>query len=113
MASVQLDPASGLYRLCFRFGGKGYFRSLKTQNEGETHSLCGQAEAALNAISQGFLSVPPGTDPADFTLAGDKSIQPSIARGVRNLESHLGQLETVALDVAYIGVSLSPAFKQA
>jgi len=45
MASVQLDPASKLYRIRFRFhfGGKGYFRSLGIKNEAEAKCReCGQ-----------------------------------------------------------------------
>jgi hypothetical protein len=78
MASVQLDPASKLYRIRFRFAGKGYFRSLGTRSEAEANALCGRAESVINAITQGFVAVPPGTDPGDFILAGGKSIQPSV-----------------------------------
>ncbi|MEO6812100.1 MAG: site-specific integrase [Isosphaeraceae bacterium] len=76
MASTQLDPASGLYRIRFRFGGKGYFRSLGTRNESDAEALRGRAESVITAIGQGFLTIPPGADPADFILAGGKSIQP-------------------------------------
>jgi integrase len=77
MASTQFDPASGFYRLRFRFGGKAYFRSLNTRSEAEADSLRGRAESVINAINQGFLAVPAGTDPGDFILAGGKTIQPS------------------------------------
>src|SRR4051794_21431383 len=76
MASIQIDPASRLYRIRFRFGGKGYFRSLNTKSEAEANALCGRAESVISAITQGFVNVPPETDPADFILAGGKSIQP-------------------------------------
>jgi integrase len=76
MASVQLDPASGMFRIRFRFAGKAYFRSLGTTSEDEANSLCGRAELTINAIAQGFLAIPTGADPGDFILAGGKSIQP-------------------------------------
>jgi integrase len=78
MASVQLDPASGTYRIRFRFGGKAYFRSLNTKDEAEANALCGRAESIMLTIERGFLSVPPGTDPGDFILAGGQCIQPSV-----------------------------------
>jgi integrase len=78
MASVQLDRGSNLYRIRFRFGGKAYFRSLGTKSEAEADALRGRAESVIQAIGQGFLTVPPDTDPGDFILAGGKTIQPSI-----------------------------------
>ena len=76
MASVQLDPASKTYRIRFRHGGKAYFRSLNTKSQAEAEALCGRAESVIHAIDQGFLAVPDGEDPAEFILAGGKSIQP-------------------------------------
>lgn len=75
MASVQFDPVSKQYRVRFRFGGKAYFRTLNTTSEAEARALAGRAESVINALSQGFLTVPPGHDPADFILAGGKSTQ--------------------------------------
>jgi hypothetical protein len=76
MASIQLDAASGYYRIRFRFAGKAYFRSLDTRSEEEANSLCGRAETVITAINQGFLVIPKGADPADFILAGGKHIEP-------------------------------------
>ena len=76
MASIQLDAASGQYRIRFRFGGRGYFRSLHTACAAEANALCGRAESVINAIDQGFLILPAGIDPGDFILAGGKAIHP-------------------------------------
>jgi integrase len=78
MASVQFDPVSKLFRIRFRFSGKGYFRSLNTRIEAEAEALRGRAESVIHAIGHGFLIIPPGTDPGDFILAGGQSIQPSV-----------------------------------
>ena len=52
MASVQLDTASKLYRIRFRFGGNAYFRTLGTKSETEANALRGRVESVINAVTQ-------------------------------------------------------------
>ena len=72
MASLRQDPESGIFRIRFRFDGRSYNRSLKTDNPKTASSVLGRTEENLRLIKQGRLDVPPKVDPATFVLSDGK-----------------------------------------
>jgi len=53
MASIALDPASGFYRIVFRYAGRQYRRTLKTKNERRAEGVRGRVEETLSLIQTG------------------------------------------------------------
>ena len=50
MASLEIDPASGRYRVRFRYAGQEYKRSLRTKSQPVAQASLGQVEEALRMI---------------------------------------------------------------
>lgn len=75
MGSLQQDP-SGNYHACFRFGGKRFKRSLKTNNEGEATSLLGRIEDNARLAARGKLHIPEGADIPTFLLSDGQLTKP-------------------------------------
>jgi integrase len=72
MASLSQDPASKVYRIHYRYGGKQHQKSLKTTVARDAESLKGRIEETLQAIERGYVSFPPNADPWQFLLSGGK-----------------------------------------
>ena len=72
MASIQQDPQSKNYRIRFRFGGRRYFRSLKTTEIKVARSVLGRVEETLRLLDQGRLEIPAKADPGKFILSDGK-----------------------------------------
>jgi hypothetical protein len=71
MAWYELAP-SGVYQVCFRFGGKRFSRSLKTVKEAEAKSALGRLEENIRLAEMGRLEIPLGVDLASFLLSDGK-----------------------------------------
>lgn len=85
MASLQLDPVSGRYRIRFYYAGQEYKRSTKTANEAKAQSILQRVEDTLLFLEQGRLEIPPDADPAEFVLSdGKRTGKPSVS-SVRTL----------------------------
>src|SRR5262245_53747003 len=72
MASLQLDEASGRYRLRFYFGGQEYKRSIKTRDPKTARGIPARVEDTIRLIEQGRLEIPGDADPAAFILSDGK-----------------------------------------
>ncbi len=72
MASIQQDPKSKNFRIRFRFGGRRYFRSLKTTELKVAQSILGRVEETLRLLDQGRLEIPPKAEPGKFILSDGK-----------------------------------------
>jgi hypothetical protein len=72
VASIQQDPKSKTFRIRFRFGGRRYFRSLKTTEFKVAQSILGRVEETLRLIEQGRLEIPAKADPGKFILSDGK-----------------------------------------
>ena len=72
MACIELDEASGRYRIRFRYGGKPFKRSLKTSEEKEARSILGRVEETIRLMERGRLDLPPNADPGVFILSDGK-----------------------------------------
>lgn len=69
MAWLEFDDAARRFRIRFRFDGRQYKRSLKTDNAREARALLGRIEETILLIERGRLTVPPNADPATFILS--------------------------------------------
>jgi integrase len=72
MAWLELDPDSQRYKVCFRFGGKRFKKSLKTGNQSEAEILAGGVEKTLLRLEQGLIELPEGADILSFVLSDGK-----------------------------------------
>lgn len=75
MGSLQRDP-SGNFHVCFRFGGKRFKRSLKTNNEDEATSLLGRIEDNARLAARGKLHIPEGADIPTLLLSDGQLTKP-------------------------------------
>jgi hypothetical protein len=50
MASLELDPASGRYRVRFRYEGQAFKRSLRTKHQRVALATLGQVEETLRLL---------------------------------------------------------------
>jgi|GEM_PF-3518368 len=77
-----MENRNGKFRIKFRFDGKSYSRSLKTENAQKANLAKGQIERNLELVSLGLLQVPDDCDVLDFFLTGkfqeERSVQPKV-----------------------------------
>ncbi|MEO1496286.1 MAG: site-specific integrase [Planctomycetota bacterium] len=76
MASLELDPASGRYRIRFRYADREYKRSTHTKHRRVAASALGQVEETLRLLRLGMAEVPEvpeKVDPGDFIVSGARS----------------------------------------
>lgn len=73
MASLELDPASGRYRVRFRYGGQPYKRSLRTKQRRVAMGTLAQVEESLRLLRLGMTELPPRVEPGDFIVSGARS----------------------------------------
>src|SRR5262245_9808140 len=72
MATLEYDPIAGRHRIRFRYGGRSFKRSLKTQDLAEVHGVVARVEETIRLIDRGRLEIPPDADPAAFILSDGK-----------------------------------------
>ncbi|REK27925.1 MAG: hypothetical protein DWQ42_06485 [Planctomycetota bacterium] len=72
VASIVLPTDSPNFQIRFRYNGKQYYRSLKTDIEEEALIARRRAEDMIRLIDSGRLEVPPDADPATFILSDGK-----------------------------------------
>ena len=69
MASIEKDPASGYYRIRFRFEGRQYQRSLRTKAKAEADGVLARVQGTLRMIARGYLRVPVDADAGLFIIS--------------------------------------------
>lgn len=74
MASLHRDkrPGNDNLLLMFRWGGRQYRRSCKTDSRREARALESRVEETIRLLEQGRLEMPPGADPAIWIMSGGK-----------------------------------------
>ncbi len=87
MASLEQHPTSKVFRIRFRFGGRQFFRSIKTQDRKVARSILGRVEETLRLIEQGRLEIPADAEPGAFILSDGKHKQkPASAKNLVSLK---------------------------
>ncbi len=85
MGSIQKDP-SGTYHACFRFGGRRFKRSLRTESETKALTLLGRIDENIEFVLRGKLTIPPGADIPTFLLTDGRLGTPVTAPDVLTLK---------------------------
>ena len=83
---VERDPESNSYKVCFRFGGRRFKKSLKTGDRSEAQILMGGVEKNLLRLEQGLLELPEDADVVSFVLSDGKRLEKTKANGLMTLE---------------------------
>lgn len=83
MATLERHPTSNHYLIRFRFGGRSFKRSLKTENKQHAQAALARLHETISMIQRGFLEMPQNADPVTFLLSGGKVQQsPSAERSL-------------------------------
>ncbi len=84
-----MENRNGKYRIKFRFEGRQYSRSLKTNNEQKAGLAKGQIERNLELVSLGLLQVPDACDVFGFFLNGKVQEQPTVDARAKDSKKQL------------------------
>lgn len=76
MANVSRDSRTNSLYIYFRFGGKAFKRTLKTDDERDADRVRVRVEDTLAEIAKGRLVLPEGADVVHFVMTGGKQAQP-------------------------------------
>src|SRR5438309_1507861 len=75
---ASLRERGGWFQLVFRFHGRQFCHSLKTQNQREAEAMRGTVDRVLIRISNHEIPPPPpDADLTDYLLAGGKVVEPA------------------------------------
>jgi hypothetical protein len=75
MGWLYQDPLSQNFKVCFRFRGRAYKKSLKTSDRREAETIFGGVERTLFRLEQNLLELPPGADILTFVLSDGKQAE--------------------------------------
>jgi integrase len=75
MAWLYQDPRSNNYKVCFRFRGRPYKKSLKTTKASDAQIILGGVKRTLLRLEQNLLDLPPGADILTFVLSDGKQAE--------------------------------------
>ncbi|HEY7425275.1 MAG TPA: hypothetical protein VH682_13670 [Gemmataceae bacterium] len=79
MAWLYQDPRSRNFKVCFRFRGRSYKKSLKTTNRQDAEIILGGVMRTLLRLEQNLLELPPDADILTFVLSdGKQAEKPSL-----------------------------------
>jgi integrase len=82
VAHLEHDQRFNIYRIRFRYAGREYKRSLKTDQAREAHAMRGRIEETILLLERGRLEMPANADPAEFILSdgrrGTKPAAPTV-----------------------------------
>lgn len=70
MATLELDPLSGRFRVRFRYEGQEFKRSLYTKHHRVALASLGQVEETLRLLKLGMAEVPPKVEVGAFIVSG-------------------------------------------
>jgi hypothetical protein len=84
MAGLHKDPASGFYRIQFRYGGRQFNKSLKTKDEREAESIRGRVDETLSLLQRGRITIPDGADVGLFILSDGKVTAKPVAEPLQD-----------------------------
>ena len=66
---------SEIFKVCFRFRGRLYKKSLKTKDRVDADIIRGGVERTLFRLEQNLLELPPGADIMTFALSDGKQAE--------------------------------------
>ncbi len=84
---ANLGQKNGIYHIRFRFQGKEYKKSLKTNDADSAAAAKSSVELTIHRLITGLIVLPTGIDPGDFILSGGTLQQSRKAPRKQNLPS--------------------------
>lgn len=86
MATIVRDAHSKQYHIRFRFAGRSFKRSLKTDREAHAAASLARLKETISLVRRGVLELPPDADAVTFLLSGGRTknvwaSEPSITLG--------------------------------
>jgi hypothetical protein len=72
MPWLEQHPTSGRFKVCFRWGGQQFKKTVKTTDRGEALAVLKRVEENIDLAERGRLEVPPAADVASFFLSDGK-----------------------------------------
>src|SRR5690242_568002 len=75
MAWLYQDPLSQNYKVCFRFRGRSYKKSLKTQSRDDAEIILGGVKRTLLRLEPNLLELPADADILTFILSDGKQAE--------------------------------------
>ena len=69
MAFLEVDSASGYYRIRSCYRGRLFKRSLKTHDRIEAEGVLGRVRETIRLLERGWLEMRPDADPGKFILS--------------------------------------------
>jgi integrase len=93
VASLQLDPLSGRFRIRFSFGEQEYKRSLKTKEESVARATLGRVEETIRLMEQGRIEIPANIDIGRFILSDGKRHGKIVVQRVMSLNDVIARYQ--------------------
>jgi integrase len=72
MAWLEQHPTSGRFKICFRWGGKKFKKTVKTTSLSDAEIALARFNENLNLLERGRMELPPGADIGTFLLSDGK-----------------------------------------
>src|SRR2546421_12975530 len=83
MASLSQGADTVIYRIHFRYGGRQFMKSLKTDSGRLAEAWKGRIEETLLDLERGKAHIPPGADPWEWIKTdGMREQKPRVARSL-------------------------------
>jgi integrase len=77
MAWLEQHPTSGRFKICFRWSGQQFKKTIKSTLRSEADAIMTRLEENIGLVERGRLSIPDGADIAIFLLSDGKLINTS------------------------------------
>src|SRR3954469_25045751 len=72
MAWLEQHPTSGRFKICFRWGGRQFKKTVKTTDRREAEAIVRRVDENLGLAERGRFEVPPDADVATFFVSDGK-----------------------------------------
>lgn len=103
-----IEQRNGRFNVIFRFGGRRYVRSLKTEDETKALMRRDEIQETIDLVERGKLTVPEGADVVQFLMSGGKiAMLPKVAPEAKLgdlFEQYFDQLPAGSLEASTIGL---------
>jgi integrase len=106
MAWLEKHPTSGHFKICFRWGGRKFKKTVKTTSRRDAETALARFNDNLNLLERGRLELPLGADLATFLLSDGKLAGQSPAMPLPQV------LTLVELSDLYIAVHSNEAMEE-
>jgi integrase len=102
VAWLYQDPRSKNYKVCFRFRGRSYKKSLKTTKAGDAQIILGGVKRTLLRLEQNLLDLPLDADILTFVLSdgkqAEKASQPQIVTLQELIDQYIAACSVGAME---------------